>query len=77
MTTTLAPQVPAERLRQSAAPGVPRVAVGSITPDNGAAAVAAGAAHLAAVSAVFGATDARNAAPCFTDLYPSTSGTPS
>ncbi|HUW53156.1 MAG TPA: thiamine phosphate synthase [Rhodanobacter sp.] len=76
-TKPLAPCVSIELLRQSAALGVPRVAIGGITPDNGAALVEAGADYLAVVSAVFGATDARNTAQRFADLYPSTSGTSS
>ena len=59
-------------LRQSAALGVPRVAIGGITPDNGAALVDAGADYLATVSALFGAADVRAAARRFADLYAST-----
>jgi len=60
---------PLELLRQSAALGVPRVAIGGITPENGAALVEAGADYLAAVSAVFGRSDARAAARRLADLY--------
>jgi thiamine-phosphate pyrophosphorylase len=60
---------PLELLRQSAALGVPRVAIGGITPDNGAAVVGAGADYLAAISAVFGAADVRAAAQHLADLY--------
>lgn len=63
-----------ELLRQSAALGVPRVAIGGITPDNGASLVEAGADYLAVISAVFGTGDIRAAAQRFTDLYTSTSG---
>ena len=67
----------AQLLRQSAALGVPRVAIGGITPDNGAALVEAGADYLAVVSSVFAAANPRQVAQRFTDLYPSTSGTSS
>ena len=70
-TKPLAPRASIDLLRQSAALGVPRVAIGGITPDNGASLVEAGAEYLAAISAVFRATDVRAAAQCFTDLYSS------
>lgn len=60
---------PLDLLRQSAALGVPRVAIGGITPENGAALVDAGADYLAAISAVFGATDVRAATSRLGDLY--------
>jgi thiamine-phosphate pyrophosphorylase len=68
---------PFELLRQSAALGVPRVAIGGITPDNGASLVDAGADYLAAISAVFGPTDVRAAAQRFADLYRSSYSEPS
>lgn len=71
ITKPLAPRAPIELLRQSAALGVPRVAIGGITPDNGAALVEAGADFLGVISAVFGAIDVRVAASRFADLYPS------
>jgi thiamine-phosphate pyrophosphorylase len=58
-----------ELLRHSAALGIPRVAIGGITPDNGASLVAAGADYLAVISAVFGRPDVRAAAQHFTQLY--------
>jgi thiamine-phosphate pyrophosphorylase len=58
-------------LRHSANLGVPRVAIGGITPDNGAELVAAGADYLAVISAVFGTADIRAAAQRFSQLYPS------
>lgn len=64
-------QASIELLGQSAALGVPRVAIGGITPDNGAPLVEAGADYLAVVSAVFAATDVRTAAQRFANLYPS------
>jgi thiamine-phosphate pyrophosphorylase len=56
-------------LRHSVALGIPRVAIGGITPDNGASLVAAGADYLAVISAVFGRPDIRAAAERFTQLY--------
>lgn len=44
-------------LRDSAGLGVPRVAIGGLTPDNSAALVAAGADLLAVISSVFAADD--------------------
>ncbi len=70
-TKPLAPRAPLELLRQSAALGVPRVAIGGITPDNGASLVEAGADYLAVISAVFASADVRAAARRFADLYPS------
>ncbi|WP_305804151.1 thiamine phosphate synthase [Stenotrophomonas sp. YIM B06876] len=46
-----------ELLRQSAALGVPRVAIGGLTPDNAAPLVGAGADLIAMVSGVFSAAD--------------------
>jgi thiamine-phosphate pyrophosphorylase len=62
-------RAPLDLLRQSAALGVPRVAIGGITPENGQDLVDAGADYLAAISAVFGAADVRGAARRFADLY--------
>ena len=70
-TKPLASLAPIELLRQSAALGIPRVAIGGITPDNGGLLVEAGADYLAAVSAVFAAADVRAGAQGFTDLYSS------
>ena len=47
---------------------VPLVAIGGITPDNGAALVQAGADALAVISAVFDAADIRSAAQEFSTL---------
>lgn len=68
-TKPLASLAPLELLRQSAALGMARVAIGGITPDNGRLLVEAGAEYLAAVAAVLAATDVRAAAQRFTDLY--------
>ncbi|MGH8159828.1 MAG: thiamine phosphate synthase [Rhodanobacter sp.] len=70
-TKPLAPRAALDLLRQSAALGVPRVAIGGITPDNGGLLVEAGADYLAVISAVFGAADIRAAAQRFAHLYPS------
>jgi thiamine-phosphate pyrophosphorylase len=75
-TKPLAPRAPLDLLRQSAALGVPRVAIGGITPDNGRLLIEAGADYLAAISAVFDASDVRDAAQRISDLYSSPSGTP-
>lgn len=63
-----------ELLRQSAALGVPLVAIGGITPDNAGALVDAGADFLAVISALFGAPDVRAAAQHFASLYSPTPG---
>ena len=56
-------------LREAARFGLPRVAIGGITPDNAPALVAAGADLVAAISGVYDATDpvvaARAYAACF------------
>ena len=70
-TKPLAPRASIDLLRQSAALGVPRVAIGGITPDNGTPLIEAGADFLAAVSAVFGASDVRTAAQRFADMFSS------
>ncbi|MGO4701859.1 thiamine phosphate synthase [Dyella sp. 2RAB6] len=75
-TKPLARRAAPELLRQSAALGLPRVAIGGITPDNAGSLVDAGADYLAVISALFGAADVRAAAQTFTDLYPSAAGTP-
>jgi len=58
-------------LRQSAALGVPRVAIGGITPDNGGSLIDAGADYLAVISAVFGDPDVQGAAKRFAQLFTS------
>ena len=68
-TKPMAGHAPIELLGQSAALGIPRVAIGGITPDNGGLLVAAGADFLAAISAVFRADDIRGTAKRFSDLY--------
>ena len=49
--------------------GLPLVAIGGITQENGAALIDAGANYLAVVSAVFGARDVRAAARSFAALF--------
>ena len=49
--------------------GLPLVAIGGITPANGAALIEAGANYLAAISSVFGAADVRAAAREFAALF--------
>jgi thiamine-phosphate pyrophosphorylase len=73
-TKPLAPRASIELLGQSAAFGVPRVAIGGITPDNGAALVAAGADFLASISTLFGSADVRATARRFAQLYSSPRG---
>ena len=74
-TKPLAPRASIDLLRQSAALGVPRVAIGGITPDNGGSLIEAGANYVAVISAVFGATDVRHAAQRISDLYSAPFGT--
>jgi thiamine-phosphate pyrophosphorylase len=70
-------QVPATLLAQAARLGPAVVAIGGITPDNGAALVAAGADFLAAISSLFGAGDVRDAAQRFSALFDATRADPS
>jgi thiamine-phosphate pyrophosphorylase len=49
---------------------IPLVAIGGITPENGAALIAAGADMLAVVQGVFARPDIRSAAQAFTRLFP-------
>jgi len=56
-------------LREAKAFGLPLVAIGGITPANGAALIDAGANYLAVISAVFGAVDVRAAAREFGSLF--------
>jgi thiamine-phosphate pyrophosphorylase len=50
---------------------LPLVAIGGITPENGAALIAAGADMLAVINGVFAQPDIRSAAQAFTRLFPS------
>ena len=49
--------------------GLPVVAIGGITPDNGRAVIEAGASSLAVISAVFDVPDIRRAAESFSSLW--------
>ena len=56
-------------LRQTAALGLPQVAIGGITPDNGRLLIDAGADFIATVSALYGANDTRAAAVDMAALF--------
>lgn len=58
-----------ELLRDARQFGLPLVAIGGITPDNGGSLVAAGADFLAAIAGVFGARDIRAAAQRYAKLF--------
>jgi thiamine-phosphate pyrophosphorylase len=73
-TKPSAPRASFDLLRQSAALGLPRVAIGGITPDNGAPLVEAGVDYLASISSLFQADDVFATARRFARLYPSRSG---
>ena len=60
-------------LHQSADLGVPRVAIGGITPDNAHLLIEAGADCVAVISALFGTTDIRASAERFSGLFPRSS----
>jgi len=62
----------ADLLARSAALGVPRVAIGGLTPDNAAPLVAAGADLVAVISAIWDASDPKAAARAFAVLFEST-----
>lgn len=56
-------------LLRDAAPGIPRVAIGGITPDNAPTLVAAGADLLAVIGGVYDAADPVAAARAYSSLY--------
>lgn len=60
---------PLEILGKARTLGVPVVAIGGITPENGRAAVDAGADGLAVISAVFDAPSVREAAKAFSNIW--------
>jgi thiamine-phosphate pyrophosphorylase len=69
-TKPLAAQATLDLLRQARRLiSIPIVAIGGITPENGGALISAGADMLAAVDAVFGLTDVRNAAAAIDKLF--------
>ena len=59
-------------LRGSASLGVPRVAIGGITPDNAGSLVAAGADLIAVISGIFDAPDPVIAARAYSSLFRNT-----
>ncbi|HSD16015.1 MAG TPA: thiamine phosphate synthase [Thermomonas sp.] len=61
-----------ELLRDSASLGVPRVAIGGLTPDNAGPIVAAGADLIAVISGVFDAPDPVAAARAYLSLFRNT-----
>jgi thiamine-phosphate pyrophosphorylase len=56
-------------LRDAREFGLPLVAIGGITTENGRSLIAAGADYLAVISALFGASDVRVAAQRFAALF--------
>lgn len=68
-TRPMASIAPVDLLRQSAAFGVARVAIGGITPDNAPLLIEAGADYVASISSLFGAPDVRHAAHRFAQLF--------
>jgi len=65
------PADPALLQRARSELALPAVAIGGITPENGRALIAAGAAMLAVISGVFGAADIQAAARRYADLFES------
>ena len=59
----------ADLLRDARKFGLPLVAIGGITAENGGSLIAAGADYLAVISALFGASDVRAAARRFATLF--------
>ena len=68
-TKPLARHATPQLLRDAAALGVPRVAIGGITPDNARPLVAAGADLIAVISGVFGAPDPVAAAHAYAACF--------
>ncbi len=68
-TKTVTRRVTPELLRDAKTFGLPLVAIGGITPDNGGSLVAAGADFLAAISGVFGASDIHATARRYAELF--------
>lgn len=62
----------ADLLRDSASLGIPRVAIGGITPDNAGGLVDAGADLIAVISGVFDAADPVRAARAYLSCFPDT-----
>ena len=57
-------------LQESRTLGVPRVAIGGVSPDNAAALIAAGADCVAVISALFDSPDIELEARRFSQLFP-------
>jgi len=76
-TKPLARRARLQLLTEAATLGVPRVAIGGITPDNGRLLLDAGADLLAVVSGVFNAPDPTVAAQAYLQCFGSTSSAPS
>lgn len=68
-TKPLAAIAPVDLLRQSAALGVVRVAIGGITPDNATLLIEAGADYVASISSLFAASDVRLTAQRFAERF--------
>lgn len=64
-----APAADISLLEQARELGVPLVAIGGVTPDNGGALLAAGADMLAAIHGLFGQSDIEQTAGQFTQLF--------
>lgn len=73
-TKPYAAVAPHDVLTQVGRLGLPVVAIGGITPDNGRAVIDAGADYIAVVSAVFAAPDIQTAARRFADLFDPSAG---
>ena len=69
MTKPCARHATPELLRDARRLGLPLVAIGGITRENGESLIAAGADYLAVVSGVFGASDVRAAAQQYKKLF--------
>ena len=65
---------PLDTLSRAKRFGLPVVAIGGLTPDNGRAVIEAGADGLAVISAVFDAPDIREAAESFSSLWAKSPG---
>ncbi|HWR95614.1 MAG TPA: thiamine phosphate synthase [Arenimonas sp.] len=64
-----APQAGLDILREAKAFGKPMVAIGGISPDNGAQALAAGADYLAVISGIFSAADPQQALASYMNIF--------
>lgn len=68
-TKPLAPRAALELLRDSADLGLPRVAIGGITPDNARSLVSAGADFVAVISGIFDAPDPADATRAYLSCF--------